>query len=213
MNKKAVNIINWILGVALCSLGVSLCTKAALGLSMIAAPPYIVHCFMHEIFSWYTQGTSEYIWETVLLILTCIAVRRFKPKYLLSFLTAVLSGFIIDFWLMILGGNGMYESMTVRIIAFIIGSAIISLAIAFVFRTTLPPQVYELLVSEISERYNIDKSKTKWVNDIVMLVIAVVLSRVLTHSWTGVGIGTIIVTIINAPLISFFGKIIDKIEK
>ena len=213
MNKKAVNVINWILGITLCSLGVSLCTKAALGLSMIAAPPYIIHCFMREFLPWYTQGTSEYIWETVLLILTCIAVRRFKPKYLLSFLTAVISGFVIDFWLMILGGNGMYESLAIRIIAFIFGSLIISIAIAFVFRTTLPPQVYELLVSEISERYNIDKSKTKWINDILMLVITVVLSRVLTHSWTGVGIGTIIVTVVNAPLINFFGKIIDKIEK
>lgn len=213
MNKKAINIINWVLGITLCSLGVSLCTKAALGLSMIAAPPYIIHYFIRDILPWYTQGTSEYIWETVLLVLTCISIQRFKLKYLLSFLTAVLSGLIIDFWLMILGGNGMYNSMAIRIIAFAVGSVIISIAIAFVFRTTWPPQVYELLVSEISERYNIDKSKTKWVNDIVMLAISVILSRVLTHSWTGVGIGTIIVTIVNAPLISFFGKIIDKIEK
>lgn len=213
MNTKVKNVIHWILGISLCCLGICFCTKASLGLSMIAAPPYIIHCFLRGTLPWYTQGTSEYVWQTLIIIVTCIAVRKFKPKYLLSFLTAIISGFIIDFWFLLLGGNGMYESMPARIIAFVGGSAIISLAIAFIFRTTLPPQAYELVVSEIAEKFNLDKSKTKLVNDIVMLVITVVLARVLTHSWTGVGIGTVIVTFTNAPLIKFFGKIIDKVEK
>ena len=213
MNRKPVNIINWILSITLCSLGICLCTKADFGLSMIAAPPYIIHCFMRDMFSWYTQGTSEYIWEAVLLVLTCIIVRRFRPRFLLSFVTAVLNGFGIDLWLRVFGGNGAYESLAARIAAFVIGSVIISIAIAFVFRTTLPPQVYELLVTEVSDKFGFDKSKIKLVNDICMLVITVVLARVLTHAWTGVGIGTVIVTFANAPMIKFFGKIIDKFEK
>lgn len=213
MNKKVVNVINWVLSVTLCSLGICLCAKASLGLSMIAAPSYIIHCFFRDILPWYTQGTSEYIWEAVLIVVTCLAVQKFKPKYLLSVLTAVISGFVIDFWIWVFGGNGMYETLPARIIAFVLGSAIISLAVAFVFRTTLPPQVYELIVTEISEKYGFDKSKTKLVNDIVMLAITVILARALTHSWTGVGIGTVIVTFVNAPMIKFFGKIIDKIEK
>ena len=213
MNKKAINIINWVLGIVLCCLGICFCTKAAFGLSMIAAPPYIIHCFFRDTLSWYTQGTSEYIWEAFLVVVTCLAVRKFKPKYLLSLLTAVVSGFIIDFWLWVFGGNGVYESMVIRVIAFIGGSLLISLAIAFVFRTTLPPQVYELIVSEISDKYHIDKSKTKLFNDIIMLAITIILSRALTHSWTGVGIGTVIVTFINAPMIKLFGKVIDRIEK
>lgn len=213
MNKKIVNVMNWVLAVALCSFGICLCTKASFGLSMISAPPYIVHCFVREFFPRYTQGTSEYVWQTLIIVVTCLAVRRFRPKYLLSFLTGIISGVAIDLWFLVLGGNEAYESMTVRVIAFIFGSAIISLAIAFVFRTTLPPQSYELVVSEIADRYGFDKSRTKFVNDIVMLVITVVLAPLLNHSWTGVGVGTIIVTFINAPMINFFGKLIDKVEK
>ena len=213
MRKKSVNIINWVCAVVLCSFGVCLCTKASFGLSMIAAPPYIIHCFMREILPWYTQGTSEYIWQTVIVVITCIAARRFKVKYLLSFLTGVISGVVIDLWFLVLGGNGAYESMAVRIIAFIFGSVIISIAVAFVFRTTLPPQAYELIVSEIADRYGFDKSKTKLINDIVMLAVTALLALFLTHSWSGVGIGTVIVTFVNAPMISFFGKLIDKVEK
>ncbi len=213
MSSKTIKFINWALSITLCGLGVSLCTKAAFGLSMIAAPPYILHCFLRESFPWYTQGMSEYVWEAVILVITCLAVGRFRIRYLLSLVTAVLSGFIIDFWLSVLGGNGMYESFAVRIIAFICGAAIISLAVAFVFRTNFPPQVYELLVGEISDKYHFDKSKTKLINDLAMLIITIVFARALNHSWEGVGIGTIIVAFLNAPLIDFFGRIIDRIEK
>ena len=48
------------------------------------------------------------------------------------------------------------------------------------------------------------------VNDIVMLVLSAVLAFVLTGGFNGFGPGTILITFINAPLIAFFGKIIDR---
>lgn len=214
-NKKffTLNIVNWVLSITLCSFGVGLCTKANFGLSMIAAPPYIIHCFLRDSLTWYTQGTSEYIWEGLLIVITCIIVRHFRMKYVLSLVTAIVSGGVIDFWLWVLGGNGPYDSMPVRIATFVIGVLCIALAVAFVFRTTIPPQAYELVVSEVADKYGFDKSKTKLVNDIIMLAISVSLSWILTKTWTGVGVGTIISTFVNAPLIKFFGKGIDKIEK
>ncbi len=209
MNKIR-NVVSWVLGMVLCSLGVCFCTKAGFGLSMIGAPPYIIHVWLRDKFAWYTQGTSEYVWEALLLVITIIIVRRFKWKYLLSFVTAVLLGIMIDGWLFVLGGNSVYESWTARIIAFVAGTLITALAIAFYFRTTLPLQVYELTVTEISDRYGFETSKVKWVNDIIFLLIAVLLAFLLTHSPAGIGVGTVIVTFVNAPLINVFGKLIDK---
>lgn len=209
--NKIKNVLSWVLGMALCSLGVCFSTKAGFGLSMIGAPPYIIHVWLRDRFSWYTQGTSEYVWEALLLLITIIIVRRFKWKYLLSFVTAVLLGLLIDTWLFVLGGNGVYESLAVRIIAFIAGTLITSLSIAFYFRTTLPLQVYELTVTEISDKYGFETSKVKWVNDIIFLVIALLLALLLTHSMAGIGVGTVIVTLVNAPLISLFGKLLDKV--
>ena len=125
------NEIAWIAGILLCSLGVSLCTKAGFGLSMIAAPAYIIHYKLINYLSWYSQGTSEYIFQGIMLVIMCIAVRRFKPRYLLSFVTAVVSGFAIDGWLYLLSGNGVYESMAMRIAAFILGELLTGLAVAF----------------------------------------------------------------------------------
>ena len=206
MNEAA-----WILGIVVCTLGVCMCTKANFGLSMIAAPPYILHVWLRDMIPWFTQGTAEYAWQALILLIMCVTIGRFKPKYLISFGTAVLAGFTLDGWFLLFGGNGAYEEMWLRIIMFVVGELVTTLAVAFIFRTTLPIQIYELAVCEIAVRFNLDKNKVKLVNDILMLVLAAVMSFTLTGGLGGFGIGTIIITAVNAPLITFFGKILDKL--
>lgn len=207
---QKMNEVAWACGILLCALGVALCTKASFGLSMIAAPPYIIHVFMQNFFPWYTQGTSEYIWQAVLLIIMCVIVKRFRAKYLLTFVCAVLFGFAVDGFLWLLGGPDVYETMVARILAFILGESITTVAIAFNFRTSMPLQVYELLVTEIAKRYNLNINKVKQANDIIMLALSILLALVLNRSFEGIGIGTIVITVVNAPMIKFFGKVLDK---
>ena len=98
VEKKKIGRMNeaaWVIGIVVCALGVALCTKADFGLSMIAAPPFIFHYALRGAFPWFTQGTAEYVWQGVLLILMCAAVRRFRWRYLLSFGTAVIAGLSI----------------------------------------------------------------------------------------------------------------------
>ena len=210
---SAIDLLHWILGVSMCGFGICLSTRAGFGLSMISAPPYIMHVFLKQFFPWYTQGRSEYIWEAFLLILMCIAIRCFRPKYLFSFFTAVVIGFLIDGFFAILGGNTVYTTMPGRIAAYVIGTCITCCAIAFVFRTKIPGQVYELIVVQVSERYSLNKEKVKLVHDVAMFVISIALALLLTHSLAGLGVGTIITTFVNAPLIKMFGMMIDKVEK
>jgi len=213
VEKKKIGRMNeaaWVIGIVVCALGVALCTKADFGLSMIAAPPFIFHYALRGAFPWFTQGTAEYVWQGVLLILLCAAVRRFRWRYLLSFGAAVIAGLCIDGWLLLLGGNAPYESMVLRIVAFAAGELLTGLAIAFVFRTTLPIQIYELLVREIADRYRLDVNRVKLVNDIAMLVLSAALSFLLTRGFNGFGAGTILITLVNAPIIALFGRLIDR---
>ena len=206
MNEAA-----WVIGIFVCSLGVCLCTKADFGLSMIAAPPYILHYALRDFWPWFTQGRAEYVWQAVLLIGMCLAVRRFRWRYLLSFAAAFIAGKSIDLWFVLLGGTSVYGSMAVRIAAFILGELLTSVAIAFVFRTSWPVQIYELLVREIADRYSFDINRVKMANDISLFVLSAVLALVLTGGFHGFGVGTVIITAVNAPLIALCGKLIDRI--
>lgn len=204
------NEIGWVLGILLCTLGIAFCTKSNFGLSMIAAPAYIIHVKMVQFFPFYTQGTSEYVFQITLILITFCITRKFKLKYILSFVTAILSGFALDFWLFLLGGNGAYDELWLRIAAFIISEILTALAIAFFFRTTLPVQGYELLVAEIAHTFKLKTDTVKLFNDIIYFAASVILALVLNGSFQGIGIGTIVITIVNAPIIAFFGRLLDK---
>lgn len=200
----------WFVGTVLCAFGVVLCTKANLGLSMMAAPPYIIHVAASKLYPWYTQGTSEYIFQTVLLILMCVLVKRFRLKYILSFATAVFYGFVVDGWLLVFGGSGSFGGIVPRIVGFVAGVLCISLSVAMVFRSYLPPQIAECVVIEIAAYFKVEQSKVKMINDVSCLVLSFLLSVLLTGGFTGVGIGTVVVSFVNAPLILLWGKLLDR---
>ncbi|MDO4939742.1 MAG: DUF6198 family protein [Lachnospiraceae bacterium] len=210
---KKYNFINWFLGNLFVGLGVCLATKSDFGLSMIAAPPYILHVWLRDSFPFFTQGTAEYVFEAIVLIITCIIVRKFRLRYLLSFGEAVVAGLFIDGWFLVFGGNGAYTSMTLRIIALILGLIMVALGVAFFFRTTLPLQTYELSVVEIARAYNLEQHRVKQVFDAVLLAVSLILSFALTGKLTGIGISTVLAVLVNARIIQFTGRIIDKLEK
>ncbi len=200
----------WICGIVFCAFGVALTIKADFGVSMIAAPPYILHAKISEYFPSFTLGTTEYCFQGVLLLVMLAVVRRIRLKYFMCFLTAVIYGKVLDLMLFLLGGGEAYEQMPVRIVVFAAGGVITSLAIAFFFRTYLPLQIYELFVTECAAVFNKPNEKVKYIFDGGGLLISVTLTLVLFRGFEGIGVGTIILTLANAPIIAGCGKLLDK---
>lgn len=211
MKIKNFNEAAWVLGIILISLGTCLLVKANFGISSVAAPAYVIHQKLIQIFSWYTLGTSDYIFQGLILILSCILTLKFKLKYLLSFFTAVLYGLSLDLWQFILG-PAAYSTFLTRSVSFGLGILICGAAIALFFRTTLPLQCYELFVVIVSKHFNLNKSKFKFIYDIALLILAIGLMLIFFKQFRFdlIGVGTILCAVLNAPLISLFGKIYDK---
>ena len=205
------NELAWIFGNLLCALGVALSTKAGLGLSMIAAPPFIFNQYLIRFSAFFTQGTVEYIVQALLLIIMCLIIGKFKIKHLFSFLTAFIFGNMVDLMLFLLGGQAVYSTMTVRISMFVLSQVINAFAIAFYFRTDLPLCIYELFVKAVAERFNIPTDKMKFIYDASMLLLSLVSSFILFGRLVGIGVGTIVITAFNALAISTAGKLLDKI--
>lgn len=203
--------IAWVIGTFLCAFGVALCTKASLGLSMMAAPPYIIHLRLVEYLRWYSQGTSSYIFEGTMLVVMCLLIRNFRPKYLLSFLSSMLFGYALDLWNFLLGGNGAFASLAGRAFSFVGGMLCISIAVAFMFRTYLPAQTPELLVMEVAKHFKTDNTRVKLILDVTCLALSFSLSLLLTGKLTAIHVGTVILAFGNAPLIKLWSKVIDKL--
>ena len=200
----------WVIGTVLCAFGVVLCTKSGLGLSMMAAPPYILHITLRDLLPWFTQGTAQYLFEGSMLLVMCVLIGRVRLRFLLSFLSGVIYGVVLDLWLLVMGGNGQYVSMVARVMSFAAGIGCISLAVAFMFRTYLPPQIPELFVMRVADRFRAEQPRIKLILDLSCLALSFILALALTGKLTGIGVGTVVIAVANAPLIRLWSKPVDK---
>ena len=207
MKKKFYCEASYLMGLVLLAFGASLMTRADFGLSMIIAPAFIIS----EFFSFMTFGMAEYLFQAFLLILLVIFVRRFKFTYLLSFLTAVLYGMMLDGCLYLLAFLGEIN-IAVRIIFYFIGLFTTSLGVAFMFHTYISAEVYELFVKEVTERFGWKLGAVKTIYDIMSFVLAVIMSFAFFGfgHFKGIGVGTLFCALVNGRLISTFGSLLEK---
>ncbi len=213
----------WVLGVIFVSLGVAVCSKSNLGVSMIAAPQFVIYDALVPLWGGFSVGMVGYLFQGALLILMCVVLRRFDPRYLLSFGVAVVYGYMLNLFLFLLAGFSA-EGIAARWITLIVGDIFTALGVAFFFRTYLPLQVFELFVAEIAAKFKLNVNKTKMVFDLTLLAFSIALALALfagdggldikalaTSDFHSIGLGTLVTTLINSPLIALAGRLIDRV--
>ena len=100
--------------------------------------------------------------------------------------------------------------MAARVLSFAAGIGCISLSVAFMFRTYLPPQIPELFVMKVAESFRKDQPRIKLILDLSCLALSFALALILTGKLTGIGVGTVVIAVANAPLIRLWSKPVDK---
>ena len=219
---KRSNELLWLMGIIFVALGVALCNKADLGVSMIAAPAFVVSEALQSISGFFSPGTTEYMLQGAILILMCVLVRRFDWRFLLAFVVAMGYGYILDLFIWIISGIQVNTALG-SWITLLIGDCVTAFGVACFFRTDMPLLVYELFVAETANKFNIKIPRMKFFFDMSLLVISIVLAFSLfgdaaTFEWSAIwkksfhsiGLGTLITTAINSPLISLMGKLVDR---
>lgn len=196
--------LSFVLGMVIMPFAVALCTKANLGLSMIAAPTYIIS----EKFP-ITYGQTEYIFQALVLVIMCLLVGKFKLIYLTSFLSALVYGTILDFFIWCMSGFEATQ-LWLRILLFAFGVFFTAVGVALLMNTYLPPCAYDYLVREVVDVRKLDLKKTKLINDGTYLVVAIALTLILHHKFIGITWGTIVIVAVNGNLISALNKLLNK---
>ena len=213
MKKKRVfyTELSYVLGLVIMAFAAAFTEKADFGMSMVVAPAYIIHLKVSELLPWFTFGVAEYFFQGVLLLITVIVMRKFKLSYLLSFVTALIYGTLLDLAMMIIAPLPD-EAFAIRIVWYIIGTVMCSFAVSLFFHTYLAPEAYELIVKELSGKYSIGINKVKTTYDCISVVLGIVLSFAFFGFgvFKGVKLGTIICAVINGFLIGRFSALMEK---
>ncbi len=202
----------YVAGEALIALGTALTALAGFGVSMVVAPAYLFHLKISEFLPFFSFGVAEYTFQAILLIFMMILLHRVRLTFLFSFLTAVLYGWMLDGFSALIGFLLPEPSFACRIALFAAGITATALGVAFMFRTYISPAVYELFVKKVSEAFSVPIGKFKTAYDLGSLIFAVILSFLFYGfmQFRGVQLGTVICALVNGPLITLFGKLLDR---
>ena len=199
--------LSYVLGLVILALGAAMMTRADFGLSMVVAPAYLLHLKVSQTLPFFTFGMAEYTLQAVLIAELALVMRRFRLAYLFSFVTAVLYGFALDGALLLIPAVPE-SSYAVRFMLYVIGMVLCSLGVALFFRTYIAPEVYELFVKELSDKFHAPIHKVKTVYDCVSCAAAVVMSLIFFgfHTLEGVGWGTVLCALINGRIIGWISQ-------
>ncbi|MBQ8164778.1 MAG: hypothetical protein IJZ94_03070 [Clostridia bacterium] len=214
MKKTFYTELAYIIGIVFLAFGTSFTILGDFGLSVVVAPAYTVYLILSEIFPFFTVGMSEYVMQGVLIIILALIVRKFKKIYLYSFITALIYGMLLDLFKFI-NGRIFYscgDILAVRIILFTVGIVIVAFGVASIFNTYITPEIYELTVTEISKKFNLDASKVKIGFDISMLLLTIILNLIFFRgiNFSSIGIGTVVTAFVNGYIIGLYNKFLNK---
>lgn len=204
----------YVFGIISLVFGVTMMERADFGMSMVVAPAYVLHRYISTLpgMAWFTFGAAEYTLQLFLVLALMIVVRKFRISYFFSFVTAVIYGWLLDL-VMWLTPAVAAENIVLRAVLFVLGMVVCALGVSLVFHTYIPPEAYELFVSEVSKKFNKPTGGVKWVYDITSCLTAVALSFIFFGFGVFVGVkwGTVLCAAVNGFIISAMIKWEDKI--
>ena len=205
--------IAYIVGLAILSLGTCLMEKANFGLSMIAAPAYLLSKLLTKtVSSFFTFGRCEIMLEAIVVTILCLIIRKFKIGYLFSLLSGIIYGLTLDVWIYLFR-NIELVTFDTRIVYFLLGQVATAFGIALQFKSYFPPAAYDFFVKEASKHFNISVPKFKTGFDIVFVIISITLSFAIfgIGHFEGIKLGTVVVALVNGTTIGLATQVIDRL--
>lgn len=198
----------YLFGLAAIALGTTFMEAADFGVSMVVAPAYLLYLKLSEVWSFFTFGMAEYVLQLVLLLLMCAILGRFRLPYLVSFLTAVLYGSMLDGF-MALFALVPSDGMGARVVCYVLGLVVCALGVALMFHSSISPEVYELFVKEVSAKFGWQIARFKTVYDCLSCALAVGMSFLFFGELRGVGVGTILCALVNGWMIGQLSRFLE----
>ena len=201
----------YVLAMMILSLGTALMERADFGISMVVAPSYLLHLKMSETLPWFSFGVAEYLMQTLVLALLIICMRRVKLAYFFAFISAMLSGLLLDMCMAILSLIP-FEGTVARLVYYLLGLYLGPLGVGLIIHSYVTPGAYESFVKELAPKFGVELGKFKTGYDLCSLLIGVILSFAFFGfgKFVGIRLGTVLCALVNGTLVAFNSRLVDK---
>lgn len=182
-------------GLLLAALGIALSIISNLGTAPLSCPSYILSLKWEP-----TVGEFTIIINTLLIAVQLLVLRkRFKLKYMMQIPASILFGYMIDFWMMVLGSFSP-STLFVKWMLILAGSAVTSLGISLEVASQAWMLSAEMTVYAFTKVCSVPFRILKIIMDCLFVVIAAVISFLLFGNPAGAGEFTSITDILLARM-------------
>ena len=198
-------------GLVFNALGVTFATKAELGISPITSNPYTLSL----IFPALTIGNWTIIFCALLIIITWILLKKNarKIELLIQLGISFVFGYLIDFWIWLIGDLLNPPNYVVRIIFVLIGCMIVAFGAWLEVIADVAMLPGDALVRAITKVTGKKLGSVRIVYDLCMAATAAALSLIFLHGLYGVREGTVISALCTGYFIKIINKICKKLPK
>lgn len=188
-------------GVPCVALGTALFVKAALGISVMSAMPYVLSGKL----TFFSYGVWNYIMQGVVMLAMVLFLRRMQFSYLLSFGVSVMNGYLTDFFGWCLSFIPA-ETPIARLIFFCLAIAVQGFGIGGCLMTRLPIAPFDIIVREIVTYKHKTARVVKLTVDLCCLTASCVFSLLLYGNLSGIGAATVFLGLFNGYNVGFWKK-------
>lgn len=197
------------LGLILLAFGTAFMAYGGFGISMVAAPGYILYLKLSPTLPFFTFGTAGYFVEALVLLGMMLIIKRARFTYLFSFVTAVLYGLLLDAVSLL---TALFPADTLlQLVLYVCGMLLCSCAISLLLLSYFPPAAHEMFVKEVSAYKNRSLGKLKTAYDCTALALTILLSLLFFGDIRGIGLGTVICAFVNGFCIRTFSDLFKNI--
>lgn len=187
----------FLIGLVILTFGVSLSIKADLGAGAWDA----LNVGLSQ-----TVGLTIGSWVIIVGIILMLlnGILHMKKPEILAIFTVFLTGFMVDFWMLIVLETWELETLVLRAIVFILGVAIIGIGAAIYLQAKFPLIPIDNFMMGIKLRLGVNLMVAKTIGELIALVLALMVKG-------PVGLGTLVITFAIGPFIQVFYPIFEKL--
>ncbi|SDM56749.1 YitT family protein [Bacillus sp. OK048] len=153
-----------------------------------------------------TIGTWVIIDGAVLLFVNALLLKK-RPE-ILSLLTIIFIGSLVDFWILIVFESWEFNGFIIQLVTLIVGLFIIGVGAAIYLQAKFPSSPIDTFMMAIRTRLGVNLMTAKTIAEIIALIPALFLKG-------PIGFGTIIITLLIGPFVQlcfpYFEKLLKKL--
>ena len=194
------------LGINVLALGTALFACCSLGVSALVAIPEVLSLFLPV-----TLGQATTVFFIILVIIELCLLRSFRWRVVAQMGVALIFGWVVDFYGLTIGLNHLVLKVFWEQLLFtFLAVTFTSLGVFMMVRANLVLNPPDGAVHVIAQKAGMAFGKTKFIFDLLMIILAIALSLLFLGQITAIGLGTALAVLLVGHLISIWEKLFES---